>query len=311
MNTILQRIDEAKHVVVMAHVNPDADSLGSASAFYTHLLRLHKKVSFFCATKEIEKKLSCIPWFEKIRDSFPSSADLAISFDCADISRLGIEVECDLINIDHHATNTMYATINLVESSVSTTLLLYNFFQENGISVNKKMATAIYAGILDDSSAFLDDTVDGMVFAAVSELIELGADYKLCNNSIVKSMSLGALRLKALMYKNMHLYKEARVAFFCVTLQDLKETGALGKDCESVLEEALYLPSVEISMLLRENSDGSIKGSVRSNSQVDACRVAKYFFGGGHQSRAGFTVQESISLEALKERILKLLDEEM
>ncbi len=311
MNAILQRIDSAKHVVVIAHVNPDADSLGSASAFYTHLLRLHKKVSFFCATKEIDQKLSCIPWFDKVRNSFSSSADLAISFDCADASRLGVEVECDLINIDHHTTNTRYATINLVESCMSTTLLLYNFFQENGISINKKMATAIYAGVLDDSSAFLDDAIDGTTFAAVSELIELGADHKLCNNSIVKSISLGAFRLKALMYRNMHLYKEARVAFFCVTLEDLKETGALGKDCESVLEEALYLPSVELSILLRQNSDGSIKGSVRSNSQIDACKIAGHFFGGGHKSRAGFTIHENISLKVLKNRILKLLDEEM
>ncbi len=311
MNAILQRIDSAKHIVVIAHVNPDADSLGSASAFYTHLLRLHKKVSFFCATQEIDQKLSCIPWFEKLRSSFSHSADLAISFDCADATRLGVDVECDLINIDHHTTNTHFGTLNLVESSMSTTLLLYNFFQENGISINKKMATAMYAGILDDSSAFLDENVDGMTFAAVSELIELGADHKLCNNSIVKSISLAAFRLKALMYRDMHLYKEARVAFFCVTLKDLKQTGAIGKDCESVLQEALYLPSVEVSVLLKQNSDGSIKGSLRSNAEVNTLKIAKHFCGGGHQSRAGFTVDDGSSLEVLKSRILKLLDEEM
>ncbi len=311
MNDILQRIDSAKHIVVIAHLNPDADSLGSASAFYTHLLRLHKKVSFFCATKEIDKKLSCIPWFDKVRNSFSSSADLAISFDCADASRLGVDVECDLINIDHHTTNTKYATMNLVESCMSTTLLLYNFFQENGISINKKMATAIYAGLLDDSSAFLDDTIDGTTFAVVSELIELGADHILCNNSIVKSISLGAFRLKAIMYRNMRLYKEAKVAFFCVTLEDLKESGAFAQDCESVLQEALYLPSVELSILLRENSDGTIKGSIRSGSEVNAFKIAEHFHGGGHKSRAGFSVKEKSSLELLKNKILKLVDEEI
>jgi len=165
MNEILQRIDEAKHVVVIAHVNPDADSLGSASAFYTHLLRLHKKVSFFCQTKKIEQKLSCVPWFEKVRSSFPSSADLAISFDCAEKSRLGVEPSCDLINIDHHQSNTRFGRWNLVESAMSTTILLYNFFEKNGITINKKMATAIYAGVLDDSSGFLDDEMDRLLYS--------------------------------------------------------------------------------------------------------------------------------------------------
>ena len=62
MSEIIQRISQAKHVVVIAHLNPDADSLGSASAMYTYLLTLHKKVSFFCASKNINKKLLFLPW---------------------------------------------------------------------------------------------------------------------------------------------------------------------------------------------------------------------------------------------------------
>ena len=79
MNEILNRIDKANHIVVISHINPDADSIGSASAVYTHILRLHKKVSWFCASKNISVKLKFLPWSEKIKNSFPASADLAIS----------------------------------------------------------------------------------------------------------------------------------------------------------------------------------------------------------------------------------------
>jgi len=310
MNEILQRIDKAKHIVVISHVNPDADSLGSASAFYTHLLRLHKKVSFFCATKDINQKLAFLPWFKKIRSNFPNSADLAISFDCAQKDRIGISVECNLINIDHHQNNTKYGDINLVtDDCISTTKVLYDFFKANNISINQKMATALYAGLLDDSNGFLDDSVDGIIFALASELIAFGADYKTCNRFIKKYITLGAFRLKAIMYKNMSLTCNAKVAVFCVSNDDMKASGASSEDCESVLEESLFLPSVKVSLLLKQNSDFSIKGSLRTSSLLDVSKIASKFGGGGHKSRAGFHIKSGEI--QVKDKILKLINKEI
>ena len=312
MNNIIQRIDAASHIVVIAHVNPDADSIGSASAVYTHLLRLHKKVSFFCASKNINQKLSFIPWFDKIRDSFPSSADLAISLDCGDKNRLGVDLKCDLINIDHHESNIKFGQYNLIDSnSISTTKVLFDFFKENKISINKKMATSLYAGLLDDSDGFLSDMVDGMIFAVVGELIDSGADYKLCNKFIKKHQSLAALRLKAMMLLDMKLHSSARVAFFIVDNEDMKKSGAVGEDCEIALEESLFLPTVEVALLLKQNKDLSIKGSLRSCSNVDVSKIALNFGGGGHKSRAGFMIKEEQVLNSLTEEILKLIDKEL
>ncbi|MCW8894785.1 MAG: DHH family phosphoesterase [Sulfurimonas sp.] len=312
MNEILSKIDSAKHIVVISHVNPDADSIGSASAMYTYLLQKHKKVSWYCKTKNIDTKLSFMPWFEKIRNSFPSSADLAISLDCGDIKRVGVELECDLINIDHHESNNNFAALNLVDkSAISTSMVLYDFFKQNNIKINKKMATAIYSGILDDSNAFMDEQVDGTTFAVVRELIECGAEFKTCNKNIVKSMSLAALRLKGVMFTNMTLVGDARVAIFCISDEDMKSTGALGTDCESALEESLYLPHVETAMLVRQNSDFSIKGSIRSNGDVDASKIASVFGGGGHASRAGFNISSDVTLEDAKTEVLNLINKEM
>ncbi len=312
MNEILERIATSEHIVVISHINPDADSLGSASAMYTFLLQNHKKVSWFCSTKNINRKFLCIPWLEKIKDTFPKSADLAISLDCADKTRLGIEIECDLINIDHHATNSLYGDLTLVEvEAISTTEVLYNFFKTNGFKVNKKMATALYAGLLDDSEAFLSPMVDGTTFAIVQELIEHGADFKLCNRSIVKNVSLAALRLKAIMFKNMSLECEARVALFCVSDEEMRVSGAMPEDCENALEESLNLGYVKVALLLRQNSDFTIKGSLRSNSGVDVGKIAKKIGGGGHVSRAGFELNDIVSLEEAKNKILILIKKDL
>ncbi len=312
MNKILERIESAKHIVVISHIDPNADSISSASAFYTYLLRLHKKISFFCVTKEINQNLSFLPWFEKIRSSFPSSADLAIALNCGDKSRIGVAIECDLINIDHHSNNDKYGDFSLVDNScISTTQVLFNFFKENNISINKKMATALYAGILDETFGFMDESTDGTVFAMISELIACGAEYKLCNDFIMKRISLGAFRLKAIMYKNMHLENEAKIAVFCVSDDDMKSSGALGEDCESVLKEALFLPSVEVALLLKQNSDLSIRGSLRSTLDVDVLKIASSFDGDGDTHRAGFNIKAPLTLDDAKKKVLEIIYKEM
>ncbi|MCF6309122.1 MAG: DHH family phosphoesterase [Sulfurimonas sp.] len=312
MNEIINKIDSAKHIVVISHVNPDADSISSASAMYTYLLQKHKKVSWYCKTKDISKKLSFIPWFDKIRDSFPGSVDLAISLDCAHIKRLGVELDCELINIDHHESNIDFAMINLVQTNaISTTEVLYNFFKENGIKINPKMATALYVGLLDDSNGFMDDNVNGTTFALIGELIECGAEFKICNKNIMKSMSLAALRLKGVMFKNMTLECDARVTFFCVTDEEMMATGALGVDCELALEESMSLAHVEVAVLVRQNSDLTIKGSIRSDTKVDASKIASAFGGGGHTSRSGFDTGSETDIQDIKEKILNLIKKEI
>jgi phosphoesterase RecJ-like protein len=312
MLEILKRINEAKHITVIAHRNPDADSLSSASAMYTHILRLHKKVSFFCITENIDNKFAFLPWFDKIRNTFPSSSDLAISLDCGSYDRIGIELKCDLINIDHHQSNTNFGELSLVDSTcISTTEVLYNFFIKNGIKINEKIATALYAGLLDDSNGLLSDEVDGTTFALVSKLIEHGADYKICNQFIMKYMTLGAFRIKGIMQTNMQLLSEAKIALFYVSDSDMKKTGARGADCEYALEEALYLPTVKVALLLKQNSDFSIKGSLRSKNNIDISAIASNFRGGGHRSRAGFNVESVSDLESLKIEIIKLINKEI
>ncbi|MDA3908475.1 MAG: phosphoesterase [Sulfurimonas sp.] len=158
MKNILDGIDNAKYVMIVA----DAKCLPSASALYTHVLRLHKKVSLVCKTKNINNKLSFLPWFEKIKSDRVSSADLVIELDISSIE-------------------------------------LFNFFKINNIKMNHKMGTALYAGLLQETNGFLNSYIDGTTFAMAEELIECGADYKTCNNFIMKRSTLCALRLKATM----------------------------------------------------------------------------------------------------------------
>ncbi|MEE8588728.1 MAG: DHH family phosphoesterase [Sulfurimonadaceae bacterium] len=307
---MFQAIENAQHIVLIAHINPDADSFGSASAMYTHLMRLEKKVTLFCVTERINPRLSFLPWFDKMRHQFPKSAELAISFDCGAYKRLGVEVPCELINIDHHKSNEAYATINVIDTTaISTTQVLFDAFNKHDIKINPKMATALYAGLLDDSHGFLAPKTDARSFEMAAALTEAKAEISACAQALFHHNSLAALRLKGMMFEKMYLLFDARVVIHLVTKEMMAITGGREVDCEAALEESMGLPHVELALMLRENRNGSIKGSLRSIGDLDVERMAKNFGGGGHRHAAGLDVEGS-SLEACYQKLLTVIKEE-
>ena len=307
MHELVKALDNAKHILIIAHVNPDADSLGSALAMYTHVLRLHKKVSLYCKTEKINPSLSFLPFFEKVRSTVPNNYDLALSFDCGSIKRLGIKPEAFLVNIDHHVSNEAYGEINIIDSSaISTTQVLYDFFKENSIKINEKMATALYSGLIDDSESFTTAKTDQRSFETATELLRCGANNALCVSKLFKERSLASLRLKAKMLAAMTLSLEGRVASTLVEKSFFDETGAYEVDCEEGLNESLELVSVNIAFMLRYTKDGRIKGSLRSKDGSDMNTLACSFGGGGHIHSAGFVVDDC-SLKSVEEKIINIL----
>ena len=211
----LEAIENAKHIVILTN----SDSFADASALYTHILRLHKKVSIVSESQNVDNGLSFLPWFDKLRNIVPSSADLVID--------LKLETES-----------------------------LYNLLKLNAINLNEKMATALYAGLVQRFDGFLSSDVHGTIFADVSELIKQGADYKLCNQSIMKRVSLSTLRLKAIMLSNMILVNDSKEALFIVSENDLKSSGATLGEAYEIMNEAMNLPYVESAIL--KDSDNKI-----------------------------------------------------
>jgi phosphoesterase RecJ-like protein len=290
-------IDSASHIVLVVHKNPDADSLGSASAFYSYLLRTHKKITLFCTTAEINPNLAFLPWFDKLTSRFPEDADCMISFDCGSNERLGIEKSLPLINIDHHASNDFFGTYNLINiSAISTTEVVYDFFVANSIKINAKMATALYAGLLDDSKCFSASQCSATTFAMAHSLLDLGAEHALCIEWLYRRRSLASLRIRGALLKQMKLLADGRLAVFEVSLSLLDETGANIDECKRVLEDALGMHSVQAAIMQIEHPHGGLKLSMRTDGTVDASKIMGSFGGGGHVHRAGTHLkQENIS----------------
>ncbi|PHR55744.1 MAG: hypothetical protein COA44_09825 [Arcobacter sp.] len=308
MHALVKALDDAKHILIIAHINPDADSMGSALAMYTHVLRLHKKVTIFCKTEKMNPALNFLPFIEKVKHNLPTNYDLALSFDCGAIKRLGVEVEGCLVNVDHHVSNENYGEINIIDTTaISTTQVLYDFFTDNDIKLNAKMSTCLFAGLADDSQNFTTDKTNERAFLMAASLIQSGADNALCIKELFKSRSLASIRLKAKMLESARLSCSAKLVSTLVPRSFFEETGAYEVDCEEALHETLELVNVEVAFMLRYTKENRIKGSLRSKNGINMNDLASYFGGGGHVHSAGF-VCDGVSLEEIETQVINKLE---
>jgi phosphoesterase RecJ-like protein len=307
----LSLIESAQHIVLVVHEHPDADSLGSACAFYSYLLRTKIKVTLFCVTPSLDQNLSFLPWFDKITAKFPESAELAISFDCGSFARLGIDYQGALINFDHHISNENYGTYNCINpDALSTSQVLYEWFVTECVKINGKMANALYAGLIDDTRCFSDPRCTSAIFSMACALIELGANHQECVSALFNSHSLASFRLKGEMARRMKLLHDGRVALFEVDQTLLESTGARLRDCKTVVDEALSLKIVEVALLVAQLKKGGVKVSLRSNGILNAAKILKNFEGGGHRTRAGARIDGCTSsqiIENLMDKIREVL----
>ncbi|MEA2073804.1 MAG: hypothetical protein U9O86_09490 [Campylobacterota bacterium] len=216
MKIPIEEIDKVSHVLIVV----DNNSFALGSALYTYVLTLHKKVSL--SSKEtLESNLSFLPWFDKVRATSSTSADLVI------------ELGCDV-------------------------KLFFDSLKEQKIKINKKMATALYTALLMKYNNFKSDDSDGIVFAIASELIALGAEYKVCREYLQRKVPLSAIRLRATMYKSLLLKDDATKAELFICDEELKASGASINDAREVLEDILTLVNVKEVTLYKSDEKNKI-----------------------------------------------------
>jgi len=304
------RIESAEVIVLIARTGPDADSLGSACAMYAHLLRLHKRVTLYCAGAAPAPRFACLPWSDKITSHWPEEADLAIAFGCGGTGGLGTVPNCPLIVIDHQNTDDTFGEIRLVEKAAgSTSAVLMSWFKAEEIKINPKMATAMYAGIAEASRGFMGRRTDAAVFAAAAELARSGADIAAVNQALFLRRPLSALRLKGRLLTALRLECDARIAVLTADRRMLAETGADADACDAVLDDALGLPTVEAALLLCEGEDGSVRGMLRADDAVDVSAVAAAF--GGRSSLAPVFCVADTTADRLAETMVKTIEKEL
>lgn len=306
LHKIFDEINNSKKILIVSHVNPDGDTLGTMCALKLYLKDKADTLVQTSASVGIPDTYKFLPQIALSRnlDNVQNVYDLVITVDVASIDRITGNARNIFdnvkmtINIDHHKTNNGYAKLNWVVGNASSAgEVLYDIFKSKNILVSKEMADCLYVSILTDTGGFRYENTSSKTLKIASELIELGANNadlaKKCYNNKPKNMILFQ---SAVISKTKFLFNN-KVAIAAISQEDYKKFDAKNEYTEGIAETLRTIKSVEISAVLKENDNGHTKVSLRSDN-VDVCEVVKKFNGGGHIHAAGCTIKASINQAA-------------
>ena len=311
---VKKKIESANSITILSHLNPDADTLGTALGIYALLSKdKSRKVEVVNASTALPLYLDFLPNFKKIKHHMDYTDSLILSCDCGSVDRLGFDLEGrEIINIDHHQSNTGYGSINVVIAEyASASQVALALFKEI-YPIDSDAATCFYAALLSDTKYFTTTSVNEEVFNVAKHLVEAGAEPNEIAYHFTQRRSLSSVRLLQRALASLTLYHEAEIATLMATKEDIEATGATIPDMEGIVDHARSLATVEIAIFAMELANG-IRISLRSE-KVDVSKVAMAFGGGGHKVAAGFTLkqcglQESIDTILKKIEELGILDE--
>lgn len=301
----LKKLQEHLHsdprIIVLAHGNPDGDTLGGALAVYIALKRNKINVKIACIDK-VPKKLQFLAHSQDVKQNFnEEDFDSVIFVDCGDKKMVKfnekkpkiLSDKMVKINIDHHASNDLFGDINFVcPFATSSTQIIYQLLQKLAIRITPEIATQLLLGLYTDTGGFMHQNTTPESYFTAAELVKLGANTNQISKNVFHSYEFKTLKLWAKVLKNLHITSDG-AAIVGVERKDYESIGAKRTDLEGVIDFINSIPEAKYAVILSEDEKGNVKASFRTRkSDVDVKALAEKFGGGGHVKASGFTLQK-------------------
>lgn len=293
--------------VVLTHVNPDGDTLGSAYGLKFGLKKLGKRAQVVCCDEIPHKYDYFID--DSDCDFIPETV---VAVDVADIKLLGdlyerFEGRIDL-NIDHHVSNTRYAKrLYLDADAAAAAQCIYEILDELGVEFDRQIANALYTGISTDTGCFKYQNVTAHTHEIAAKLYGIGVDAAEINRIMFDTKSKSRVEMEKRVLDGAEFHFDDRCMLMSITLDIQRETGCSRADMEGVPPMSRSVEGVLCGITLKENRENEFKISLRTYEPLDASAICGTLGGGGHKAAAGCTVIGS--LEEAKEKILSAVKE--
>lgn len=312
-------ISELDLTLVAAHINLDGDALGSLAACGWMLKCLKREYALYSSTG-IPAYLSFLDLPGKVYTSLPDvpfEPQSLIILDCSDALRPGTELanvlgELPSVNIDHHLTDRGLGTLcNFVDSSAAATSQLMAYVAAIiGLPLKGELAKAIALGLITDTGGFCHGNTSADVFALCALLARNGCKIARLREKLDNNWKPGRLRLWGFLLERMQLEMSGKIAICGVSLEDLERFHCAPEDLEGLVEWFRKVRGVEVSALVRQQSQNMCKFSLRSAGETDVRAMAMEVGGGGHRNAAGGTIENSLAgaMSALIKIIRKHLE---
>ena len=298
------RLRQMNNVLLLTHVRPDGDTIGSAAAL-CQALRDMGKTAYLLYNPEITDTYA--PYAEPYWASEGFVPEHIVSADIAALNLLpdnaaayASRVE---LTIDHHGSQGFFAAETCLDADAAACgEIIYRVIREL-TAVTPAIALLLYVAISTDTGCFVYANTTADTHRIAAELLETGIDVGPVNKVLFRTKSKTRLAMEARMVADMELYDGDRVVVMSIPLSLRQELHATEADIEELSSLAALVEGTDCGITLRELKPGMVKLSLRTGPRVDACAVCQRLGGGGHTAAAGATVDGT--LEDAKALILK------
>lgn len=305
---IIDQIKIAQGIVLGAHTNPDGDAVGAlvGMASLCRFLQVPYQILLEKIPTAFENLLEGIVVSEEATIPF----DTFICVDCGDTRRLGhyeslFHEAQTTINIDHHATNQGFGTLDLVKTHAAASCeIVYEIIKAAGCPIDADLARALYTGLLTDTGGFMHTSTTSHTLRVVADLLEVSFDFNQIYYKQLYEQTEVALLMEGVAIN--HLEKLAQKPFYMtyVTQEEMIAKGAKQEDLGAIVSQIKNIQGCEVAAFLYPLDEAHIKVSFRSNAPYDVAALASQIGGGGHVRAAGATLTASMQ-EA--QQIIKMM----
>jgi phosphoesterase RecJ-like protein len=307
--TLLQ---QAHQIVIVTHVSPDGDAIGSALGLANALQALGKAVTV-AVDEGVPTFLAFLPNAALVRPTLDSGDwDLMISTDASDEPRTGKVGEYarahsgKVINLDHHVTNTLFGDVFLVmPQAVSATEIVFRWLDFMQIPLTRDIALPLLAGLVTDTNGFRISSVTAETLEVAQKLMQAGVSLSEVTARVLDNREYKIVQLWQAALGSVEL--EGALIHGTITLADIA-TVKLDKTTDGGLVSFLnQVNEAMVAIVFKEQPENCVEISMRSKPGYDVSAVALSLGGGGHKQAAGATVAGSLT--EVKARVLPLLHE--
>ncbi len=301
--------------LVLGHVDPDGDCIGSMLALARYLGDLGREAVCFAPGEmaDLYRGLPLSRLFVPEERLASLDPDLVFALDSPTTARTANLIRrgggVPVVNIDHHPTNERYGDINVVDESVSATaILVYRFLSHAApAALTPETADYLYIGVLMDTGGFRFRNTNAEALAAAARFAELGAHPHQLAHDFLYVKKLATLRLLSLSLGSLEVHAGGRIGLMHVSQRMLEEAEGVMSDTEGFVDYAASIDDVELAALFRELAPAEIRVSLRSRNDFNVAALAERHGGGGHRNAAGLTIHDR--LDAAKRLILRSFEE--
>ena len=297
-NELLESFKNSQNVAIFAHVRPDGDCFGSASALKGALLKMGKTADIFCDC-ELSENYKFIKYINNEELNCSSCEfdhyDLAVAVDCSDKSRIGkfadvFDAANIKIKIDHHKTNDDFADINFVQHVGSTCEILYDIIKQLNVELDADIACSLYAGVSSDTGCFMHNNTTSETHRIAGELMQYGFDLDVANYNLFKRRSYGQVMILKQALNNLSFICNNKVAISFLTIKDFKTFKTKNTETYGIVNTLVDIESVDIGILISEDKPNLYTCSFRSKNKIDVSVICEKFGGGGHLNASGCNI---------------------